>query len=435
MKRNAGGVAQKSGGRTAGCIALVRVHVHGAQGVQSVRSSRVVLVLTVAFSLACRGVGRKPIGEVHLPADVPEPGPGFANALYQTVGARLEPGNEVRWVNNGKVFQAARAEIAKAKKSIHIVTFIWSDSDTAHRLTAAIAERTRRGVACRILVDAAGSLSFSDKEAVPLEEAGCDVRKFRPIPGQDDLARNHRKIIVVDGRVGITGGFGVDDKWRGRGKSDEEWRDSNVLVRGPAVAAMQQAFAENWQEAAAELLPRDAFPRLEKAGETAAAFVTSTDNGVVTKGDRLTQLLIASAKKRVWIANAYFVPSEPILQLLEHKARKGVDVRILAAGEKTDAHLYLGPQRERMDRLIVAGARGFEYQASMMHSKTMLVDDTLVAVGSSNLDALSLNKMDEGTLVAEDARLAKELERQWVQDLLRLAERVQMDRSRRSAKR
>ena len=396
------------------------------------RFARLVLVLPIALSLACRGVGRKPVGEVHLPADAPEPGPGFANALYQTVGVRLEPGNEVRWINNGKVFEAAVTEIAKARKSIHIVTFIWSDSDTARRLTAAIAERTRRGVACRILVDAAGSLSFSEKESAPLEEAGCDVRKFRPIPGQDDLARNHRKIIVVDGRVGITGGFGVDDKWRGRGKSEEEWRDSNVIVRGPAVAAMQQAFAENWQEAASELLPQDAFPRLEKAGDTAAAFVTSTDNGVVTKGDRLTQLLIASAKKRVWIANAYFVPSEPILQLLERKAQNGVDVRILAAGEKTDAHLYLGPQRERMDRLIEAGARGFEYQVTMLHSKTMLVDDTLVAVGSSNLDALSLNKMDEGVLVADDARLAKELERQWVQDLLHSAERVKMDGSRRA---
>src|SRR5207244_346837 len=282
-------------------------------------------------------------------AEAPEPGPDFSNALYQTVGVRLEGGNEVRWVNNGKVFEAAVAEIGKAKKSIHIVTFVWSESDTARRLVAAIADRTRKGVACRILVDAVGSLSFSEKESAPLEDAGCTVRKFRPVPGQDDLARTHRKIVVVDGRVGITGGFGVDDKWRGRGKSEEEWRDSNVLVRGPAVAA----------------------------------------------------------KKRIWIANAYFVPSEPILQLLERKAQKGVDVRILAAGEKTDAHLYLGPQRERMDRLVVAGARGFEYQASMMHSKTVLVDDSLVAVGSSNLDALSLNKMDEAVLVSDAARLAK----------------------------
>ncbi|HWE26259.1 MAG TPA: phospholipase D-like domain-containing protein [Myxococcales bacterium] len=391
--------------------------------------------LAAALTLGCFGVGRKPIGEVRLPADAPDSGAAFSNALYQTVGVRLVPGNEVVWVNNGKVFAAAVAEIRKAKKSIHIVSFLWSDSDTSRRLSAAIAERARKGVACRIIVDAIGSLSFGEREIAPLADAGCSVQKFRPVPGQDDLARNHRKIIVVDGRVGITGGFGIDDKWRGRGKSEDHWRDSNVLVRGPAVATMQQAFAENWQETASELLPADAFPKLEKMGPTPAAFVASTESGVVTKIDRLTQLFIAAAHKRVWIANAYFVPSEPILELLERKAREGVDVRILAAGEKTDAHMYLGPQRERMDRLIAAGARGFEYQPSMMHSKTILVDDSLVQVGSSNLDALSLNKMDEGAVVADDMRLAKELEQQWVDDLLQSAERVKMDDPRRTAKR
>ena len=184
------------------------------------RIARATMVLPLALSLSCLGVGRKPVGEVHLPADAPEPGPAFGTALYQTVGARLQAGNEIHWVNNGKVFDAAVEEIGKAKKSINIATFIWSDSDTARRLTRAIAARTRAGVACRILVDAVGSLSFSEKESGPLEDAGCAVRKFRPIPGQDDLARNHRKIIVVDGRVGITGGFGIDDKWRGRGKKE-----------------------------------------------------------------------------------------------------------------------------------------------------------------------------------------------------------------------
>jgi cardiolipin synthase len=391
--------------------------------------------LAAVLSLGCFGVGRKPIGEVRLPAEAPDSGAAFSNALYQTVGVRLVPGNEVVWVNNGKVFDAAIAEIRKAKKSIHIVSFIWSDSDTSRRLTAAIADRARKGVACRIIVDAIGSIGFGERETAPLEDAGCAVQKFRPVPGQDDLARNHRKIIVVDGRVGITGGFGIDDKWRGRGKSEDQWRDSNVLVRGPAVAAMQQAFAENWQEAASELLPADAFPKLEKVGSTPAAFVASTESGVVTKTDRLMQLFIAAAHKRVWIANAYFVPSEPILELLERKAREGVDVRILAAGEKTDAHLYLGPQRERMDRLIGAGARGFEYLPSMMHSKTILVDDSLVQVGSSNLDALSLNKMDEGALVADDPKLAKELEEQWVEDLRHSGERVKLNDPRRSANR
>jgi cardiolipin synthase A/B len=288
---------------------------------------------------------------------------------------------------------------------------------------SAIAARARAGVQCRILVDAVGSLGFGDDDAGPLTEAGCDVRRFRPIPGQDDLARDHRKIVIVDGRVGITGGFGIDDRWGGDGLHADAWRDSNVRVRGPAVLQMQQAFAENWQEASQELLPSDAFPEPERAGKIRAAFVTSTEHGVVTRNDRLVQLFIAAARKRVWLANAYFLPSEPILELLETKAHQGVDVRILTSGEKIDVAPYLGPQRERLDRLVAAGARAYEYEPTMMHGKTMLIDDTLVAVGSCNLDPLSLNKMDEGAIVADDAGLAKELERQFTQDLAHAKER------------
>jgi cardiolipin synthase len=375
------------------------------------------------LSSACFGIGRKPVGEVYLAPEAPDRGPDFANALFQTTGVRVTSGNSVEFINNGKVFDAIVGDIAKARRSIHIVTFIWSDGEVSRRVMAAIAARARGGVQCRILVDAVGSLSFSDEQTAPLREAGCDVRRFRPVPGQDDLARNHRKIVIVDGRVGITGGFGIDDRWRGDGLRDENWRDSNVRVRGPAILDMQQAFAENWQETTQKLLPADAFPEPERGGKVRAAFVSSTEHGVVTHNDRLTQLFIAAARERIWLANAYFLPSEPILQLLERKARQGVEVRILAAGEKTDTGPYLGPQRERMDRLIAAGAKAYEYEPTMMHGKTMLVDQSLVAVGSCNLDPLSLNKMDEGALVADDPALAKQLERQWTQDLAHAKER------------
>jgi len=386
--------------------------------------ARHAVALSLALlSSACFGIGRKPVGEVYLAPEAPDRGPDFSNALYQTTAVRLQSGNSVDFINNGNVFDAMVAEIAKARRSIHIVSFIWADGEVSKRLMTAIAARARAGVQCRILVDAVGSLSLTDEEVAPLTGAGCKVRRSRPVPGQDDLARNHRKIVLVDGRVGITGGFGIDDRWRGDGVSGESWRDSNVRVRGPAVLEMQQAFAENWQETTQELLPADAFPEPERPGKVRAAFVSSTEHGIVTHNDRLTQLFIAAAHERIWLANAYFLPSEPILQLLERKARQGVDVRILAAGDKTDTGPYLGPQRERMDRLIAAGAKAYEYEPSMMHSKTMLVDRSLVAVGSCNLDPLSLNKMDEGALVADDPLLAKQLERQWTQDLAHAKER------------
>ena len=233
-------------------------------------------------------------------------------------------------------------------------------------------------------------------------------------------------MVIVDGRVGITGGFGIDDRWDGDGRIDEppQWRDSNVRVRGPAVLDMQQAFAESWQEATGTLLPPDSFPPAEDAGRSLAAYVSSSENSVATKGDRLTQLFIAAAKKRVWISNAYFLPSSPIMALLARKAREGVDVRILAAGPRTDTKVYLAPQRTRMDELVRDGVKAYEYAPTMMHGKTMVVDDRIVAVGSCNLDALSLNRMNEGALVVADEKLAQEESVRFLQDLAFSTERI-----------
>ena len=374
---------------------------------------------------ACHGVGRKPVGEFRLDAAVPDHGPEFSNALFQSVGVALKPGNQVDVFNNGSVFDAQLEEVGRAKKSIHIETFIWASGKVSDRLVEAVMTMARKGVQCRILLDAVGSIGF-EKIGQKLAYAGCAVRFFRPVPGQDDLARMHRKLVIVDGRTGFTGGFGIDDKWLGKGLSDDppEWRDSNLRVRGPAVRDMQQSFAENWQEAGGELLPSDAFPDPDTPGDVNAAYVSSTEHGVVTRGDRMIQLLIEAAKRRIWISNAYFVPSTPIMELLGRKAREGVDVRVLAAGDKTDTPIYLKIQRERMDDLVKAGGRAYEYEPAMMHGKTMLVDDTLVAVGSYNLDALSLNKLEEGALVVDDRRIALEEERRFIDDIAHSRQRL-----------
>jgi len=392
---------------------------------------RLLAVLACLCLAAC--FGRSPHGEFRLdragvaPAD-------FDNALFQTVGVQLRPGNQVEVVDNGRVFDAAVEDIGRARRSVHLVTFIWTEGNVSNRLIDALAARTRDGVQCRVIVDAVGSPSFSGLQR-RLEEIGCEAHHFRPVPGQDDVARQHRKMIIVDGRVGITGGFGIDDKWDGDGRLDEppQWRDSNLRVRGPAVLGMQQAFAESWQEATGALLPRDAFPDPVEAGRALAAFVSSSENSIATRNDRLTQLLIAAAHQRVWISNAYFVPSTPIMALLTRKARQGVDVRILAAGDRTDSKFYLPSQRARMEQLARDGVKTYEYAPTMMHGKTMLVDDRIVAVGSCNLDALSLNKMDEGALVVVDEKLAQEEAERFLQDLTVSVERGGEGQVRRTA--
>ncbi|MBC7976582.1 MAG: Cardiolipin synthetase [Myxococcales bacterium] len=368
-----------------------------------------------------------------LDVPVPSSGPGFALALYQTVRAELRPGHEITLLDNGAVFDALIAELGRARSSIHISMYIWAPGVVSQRLSAALIERARAGIACRVLVDAFGSSDFPSTIRPALVDAGCEVRIFRPLPGVDALARNHRKLIVIDGRRAIVGGFGVRDNWLGDGVHGEGWRDSNVLFAGPSVRDAQQAFAANWQEAGGGLLPETTFPVLTGAGATgegdakgtaAAAFVASTASPVVTEAERLTQLVIAAAHKRLWITNAYVVPSRAIRRLLLRKAAAGVDVRILAPGSKSDSKPALVAQQKVYRELLAGGIRIWEYTPSMIHGKTMLADDELAVIGSINLDPLSLNKLDEAALVIVDRTVAAALARQFESDLGHADERT-----------
>lgn len=350
-----------------------------------------------------------------LQGPVPGTREGLSAALWQSLGVRVSPGHRARWLGNGAVFDALVDDIARAESSIHIVIYIWEAGVVSQRVSDALAAKARAGVACRILVDAFGSSSFDDDVAGPLVDAGCELRAFRPLPGKDKLARNHRKIVVIDGKLAFTGGFGVRDNWLGDGVNDESWRDTNVRFTGPAVADAQRAFAENWQEAGGELLDEAAFPTIDATEPHFAAFVSSTA-GVVTRAERLTQLLISAAQRRIWISNAYFVPTRGVVELLCDKARAGADVRILVPGKKSDSKTSFGLQHFEAGSMIKCGVRIWEYQPSMMHAKTMLIDDELSLVGSINLDPLSLNKLEEAAFIAFDAELAAELARSFSAD-------------------
>lgn len=339
-------------------------------------------------------------------------------ALYQSVGAELRPGHTATIVGNGDVFTTIAKDIREAKVSVHFDVFIWQKGKASDVLIAAIAERPK-GVQCRVLVDDAGSPGFEKEIAPKLAAASCEWRIFRQgrLPPEGGIfVRNHRKIVVIDGRIGITGGFGIRDEWLGDGVNAEGWRDENVRFTGPAVAAAQQAIAENWQEAGGALFPPNAFPTLDATDEggISAAFVTSTASPIVTKADRLQQLLFAAAKKRLWIANPYFVPSDAITDILKGKAKAGVDVRLLVPGKKTDSKVSMVSQKTEYGSLVEAGVKPFEYEPSMMHSKTILVDDEIGVIGSMNLEPISLQRLEEDALVVQDrafnAEMAKRFE-------------------------
>lgn len=349
----------------------------------------------------------------HVPVDEA----GFSNALYQSVGVRLRSGHRVELVNNGATFDRLEEEILKATSSINISLFIWRGEQPSKRITAALIERGKAGVACRVLVDAVASIGFDNQVKPELNAAGCEVRAFRPLTHGISDDRNHRKIVVIDGRLAFTGGFGIDEPWLGNGRKPTEWREANVIVSGPAVEELQQAFADNWQEVDAPLLPVTDFQPPHKEGDTKAAFVSSTQSSFLTKAERLTQITIAAATKRLWIANAYFVPSPGIIDLLVEKKRQGVDVRILVPSDTTDHKQVLREQRLTYPKLLEAGVRIWEYQPALMHSKTMMVDDHLGIVGSVNIDRLSLADMEEGALVMSDPKVIEAMERTWHDDI------------------
>ncbi|MBN1205441.1 MAG: cardiolipin synthase B [Myxococcaceae bacterium] len=370
-------------------------------------------------------------GPFHLP-----PGPdGFSFVLYQSTGIRLEEGHRVELLENGRVFERMLEDIRQARESIHILVYIWRPCELSDRFVEALRERVRAGVRCRVVVDPVGSeevsgdRDFDQKVERRLVEGGVEVHYYRLLAGKvlgRLLGRNHQKLVIVDGRIGYTGGFGIWKVWEGDGREPEQWRDTHVRVEGPSVERMQLTFSRSWQECGGGLLRPEDLPGPRHVGPVRAAFVDSIGKLGMTDAERMVRVVIAAARRRLWIANAYFTPPKAILEQLVHKVHEGVDVRVLAPGPVHDVPLVRASQRANYEQLLRAGVRIWEYQASMMHAKTLLVDDWLSVVGSTNLDSLSLNKLSEGSMVLADKETARTLERCWERDF-RYAREISLD--------
>ena len=367
-----------------------------------------VLVSTLLLLTSAPGCKRSlPASDAEI-----EQGESLLEALQRELGAEVHPGNDLDLLENGAVFDAAEKAIRSARSSIHVVVYIWrGEGDPSARLGRAIEQR-RPGVACRLLIDPFGSLKFSDSLEERLTRTGCEILRYDRGPGVDPLGRNHRKIFIIDGEVAITGGFGVHEVWLGNGRSKEQWRDDAVRVRGPVVADLQRAFEQNWVESkgAGGALPPSAYPPLKKQGRVKALFAaTSPRPGQPSTAEGMFRVLIQGARKRLWIANSYFIPDESMQQLIVERRKAGVDVRVLSPGPVHDVPPVRAAQRATYERLINGGVRIFEYEASMMHSKTVVIDDRFVMIGSTNMDALSFEHLEEGSLIAESPSMARKM--------------------------
>jgi cardiolipin synthase len=329
--------------------------------------------------------------------------------------------NRLAWRDNGEVFRAIEDSICSARHSVHVDVYIWKPGSPGERLADLVCRRAREGITVRILVDPMGSRGFHARLYGRLREAGCEVRYFRPLKERPFAftGRNHRKLVVVDGRVGFTGGFGIAPEWDGDGLTPRGWRDSNAEVEGPVVRQMQTAFASHWLETGGSMLPAEEFDRARPAGGARACYVTSMDVKGLSHARWVTHIALAAATRRAWIANAYFCPPPEVLGALCARPATGVEVRLLLPGPCLDHPTVRFIQRQFYPELDRSGVQVHEYQPSMMHAKTMLIDDRLVMVGSMNLDFLSMEWLEEGCLVVDDRPFAAAFEQLWQEDIAR----------------
>ena len=348
--------------------------------------------------------------------------PAFRSTLVAYTGNAVVPGNRVEVLLNGdQIFPAKIAAIRAARKSITYAQYVFEEGAPAADTAQALAERCRAGLPVHVLLDAVGALAMPVQYRDWMVEAGCQVASYRPLtPWTFDRVneRNHRRILVVDGVVGFTGGSGTSGKWSGNGKQDGHWRDTDVRVEGPVVEQLQGAFAENWLEATGVALGGPAyFPRpLEVKGGVDAQVVRSSPAGGSVAMYTMFLLAMTAARRSIYITNPYFVPDEKMVETLIQARRRGVRVVLLLPGA-IDHNLVRQASRGGFGRLLKEGIEIYEYKPAMLHAKTMVIDSMWATVGSTNLDRRSFALNEELNLVIYDAGVARRLEQVFEKDL------------------
>jgi cardiolipin synthase len=362
---------------------------------------------------------------LHIECDAPID--GLLPSLAGLTHAVLVEGNSVEVYENGAFYDVLLAEMAGAKRSLHFETYLWEEGELSRRVTAVLAERARAGVAVRVLVDASGGDKMGKAAPRELFAAGCQFQLFHPRRLRNlglQNERDHRKLVVVDGRVAFLGGHCVKDQWLGEAQDRSHFRDVSVRLRGPIVNAAQSCFSENWVEETGELfVGDDVFPHLEPAGDVTMHLARAKPSGAAPAVKILHHLVLCMARKRIWIQNPYFIPGPAALEAFCRAAKRGVDVRVMVpAADASDLPLVQHAAHRNFDTLLAAGVRIFEYQPTLLHQKMLSVDGAWCAIGSSNFDDRSLEINDEVTAGCWSEALAAEFEAMFERDAAKCIE-------------
>ena len=358
----------------------------------------------------------------------------FARAMELYTGVHIEPGNRVEELLNGNgTYSRIWSDLAAAKQTITVQMYYALPSAVADTMQKHLMERARANVRVLLLLDAFGSQELREEWRDSLRAAGVKVgvlRGLRWYSLHNASDRSHVRAIVVDGRIGYTGGFGLADYWLGDGRRDGQWRETNARFEGPAVAQLQAAFAAAWAEANGELLTGDLFfPTATfraSPGTTQAGLLFTAPTSGSTPAERFLALSIAAARTTLYITNSYFVPDDDFRKLLLQAAKSGVDVRVLTTGSKTDVKTTWYAGRARYEELLRGGVRIYEYVPTMMHAKSMIVDGLWGTIGSMNFDNRSLAFNNESNLVVLDSLFGAQMQRTFLEDL-RYAKEIRLE--------
>jgi cardiolipin synthase len=375
-----------------------------------------ITLLVVNFSAGERRVERE---IEHLyPVDDPQ----FFRSMAMLLGPTIVQGNRIQELVNGdEIFPAMLQAIRSARKTVLFETFIYWSGEIGTEFAQALSERAQAGLKVHVLLDWVGSTKVDRNLVFRMRDAGVEVRMFHPLRWYNlgrMNNRTHRKLLIVDGRIGFTGGVGIAPQWCGHAQDTEHWRDSHFRVEGPVVAQMQSVMLANWAKTTGKVLHGlDYFPKLEPAGEVPAQMFSSSPSDGSECMLMMTLLAITAATKSIDIGSAYFVPDPVAVKSLVSAVRRGVRVRIITPGRHTDQDTVRHASRGMWGPLLEAGVELHEYQPTMFHCKILIVDQMLTSVGSTNFDPRSFHLNDEANLNVYDGAFARRMTEVFEEDL------------------
>jgi cardiolipin synthase len=348
--------------------------------------------------------------------------PQFRREMGVLLGPAILHGNHVTDLENGdEIFPAMLEGIRSAKKTITFETYIYWSGEVGKKFADALSERARAGVDVNVTIDWAGSVSMDKSLLAQMKDAGVHVERYRPLHWYNlgrMNNRTHRKLLVIDGRVGFTGGVGIGDPWQGHAQDPDHWRDIHFRIEGPVVAQMQATFNDNWIKTSGRVLNGvDFFPPLESAGDMDANMFMSSPASGAESMHLMYLMVLAAAEHSIDLEAAYFIPDELITNALIAARHRGVKVRILMPGKNTDSDAARMASKSGWGPLLLAGVEMYEYEPTMFHDKMLIVDGQMVSVGSTNFDLRSFQLNDEASLNVYDAGFADRMTKVFEDDL------------------